>query len=780
MDPLAFILVEFPIGPCQETLAMKRIDQSVSVSRPEAHTAGKSLRDGPRRRWPGLLALLLLYVLPCFQAAAEEPGRRPRIGLVLSGGGARGAAHVSVLRVLEELDVPVDFIAGTSMGAVVGGLYAAGMSPGEMERLLTSMDWDDLLSDAPPRRDMPFREKVVDDHFLPLTEFGFRRGKLVFPRGVVAGQKLSSVLKKETGRVAMITDFDELRVPFRAIATDLETGEGVVLKGGSLPEAIRASMAIPAAFSPVESEGRILVDGGVWRNLPIDVVRRMGADVVIAVDISTPLASRERLVSAHGIYGQLIGFLTARNVEEQLRSLREGDILIRPDLHGITTLDFKRVGEAMRRGLAAAEASRAALSRLSVSPEEYCLILERLHRETPLPQIAAIRLGEVAPVDHRIVERLVQSRPGPGLTLEGIQRDLARIRALGDYELVKARPEFSGDAATLVIDGQAKRWGPNFVRLGLDLATDFSGESNFGILLEYRSTRLNALGLEWRTLARTGTDLTLLSELYQPLDWGGRFFASPVVFYRRTRLPLFVNERRVADYTVDQPGIGLEGGISLGSKGQLNAGLIRTRVHGNPRIAGEEFPEATLDRTVLHLRGSFDQLDSSTFPRHGAAAAASFEVATRSLGGDAVFRRASLSSTLPSAAGRSALVMSARGGTSLGTDLPIDVQFTLGGFNNLSGFQPGQLRGESFVFGGLEYNYRIGGGSSFIRGLYAGATLEAGNAWPLHAPRTLSDLRPAGSIFLAANTLIGPIHFGLGMGDGGNRSVFFTVGGIRR
>lgn len=739
------------------------------------------MRDRLRRplRWPGLLAVLALHLLAGLRAAADEPVRRPRIGLALSGGGARGAAHVSVLRVLEELAVPVDFIAGTSMGAVVGGLYAAGTSPAEMERLLTSIDWDDLLSDKPPRSDRPFREKVNDDHLLPV-ELGFKRGKLVFPRGVMAGQKLGFMLKKETARAAMITDFDELGIPFRAIATDIETGEGVVLKSGSLPQAIRASMAIPAAFSPVESEGRILVDGGVWRNLPIDVVRRMGADVVIAVDISTPLASRERLASALGIYGQLISFLTALNVEEQLRSLREGDVLIRPDLEGIATLDFKKVGEAMRRGLAAAEALRAALARLSVSPEEHRLVLERLRGVTPRPEITAIRLGEVAPVDRRIVERVVQSRPGPGLTPESIQRDLARIRALGDYELVDVRPEFSGEKATLVIDGQAKRWGPNFVRLGLDIATDFSGESNFGFLLDYRATRLNALGLEWRTLVRAGTDLTFLSELYQPLDWGGRFFVDPVVFYRRTQLPVFVDERRVADFTVDQPGIGLEGGISLGPMGQVNAGLVRTRVHGNPRGAGEELPEATLDRTVLHVSGIFDQLDSLTFPRHGVAAAASFEVATRALGGDAVFRRASVSTTLPWSAGRSALVLSARGGTSLSTELPIDAEFTLGGYNNLSGFQPGQVRGESFAFGGLEYNYRIGGGSGFVRGLYLGGTLEAGNAWPVHAPRKLSDLRPAGSVFIAADTLLGAIHFGYGVGDGGNRSVFLTVGGIRR
>jgi len=290
-----------------------------------------------------LIAALLILFAGALPAAAGPPpdedgsGVRPKIGLALSGGGAKGLAHIGVLQKLEEWDIPVDYVAGTSMGSVVGGLYAAGLSPDEIEEAVLSIDWTDLLQDHPERRYRSFRRKEEDRLYLLDFEFGLKGLKLRSSLGFLQGQKLNNMLRQFTQRAAGIVDFDELPVPFRAVATDIVTGEMVVLDSGDLPAAIRASMAIPGVFTPVEIGDRLLVDGGTARNMPVDVVRAMGADIVIAIDISAPLSDREQLRSSLAITSQTIGFLTRLNVEEQLPL---ADLVLRPAVAGVGTLDF--------------------------------------------------------------------------------------------------------------------------------------------------------------------------------------------------------------------------------------------------------------------------------------------------------------------------------------------------------------------------------------------------------------------------------------------------------
>ena len=276
---------------------------------PSAPGAGQ----GPRRRRRPRLAVAALLLASALPLPAQElpipeatvGAGRPRIGLALSGGGARGAAHIGVLKVLEELRVPIDCIAGTSMGAVVGGAYAAGVSPQEMERVIAQTDWADVFVDRPPRAEIATRRKQDDYRNLFAPEYGVRDGSLLLPKGVIAGVTIENFLRRLSAPAGGTSDFDRLPIPYRAVATDIETGEEVVLARGSLMRAMRASMAIPGALTPVAIDGRLLVDGGIADNLPIDVVRRLCADVVIAVDIGTPPLSREQLHSALSIVGQL-------------------------------------------------------------------------------------------------------------------------------------------------------------------------------------------------------------------------------------------------------------------------------------------------------------------------------------------------------------------------------------------------------------------------------------------------------------------------------------------
>jgi NTE family protein len=310
---------------------------------------------------------LLVLCLPATSHAQVATDDRPRIGLALSGGGARGASHVGLLKVLERERIPIDYIAGTSMGSIVGGMYASGMSTEEIEAQLTAVDWDDVFKDKIDRKNRSFRRKTDDRLWLIGGKVGFKHGDVQLPAGLIQGQKINQLLIQLTLPVADIDDFDDLAIPYRAIAADIQTGETVVLDSGSLPKAIRASMSIPAIMTPVPWGDRKLVDGGIASNLPIEVVREMGADIVIAVDISTPLSEEDASTSLLSVTGQLTGFLTRRNVEAEIATLTEQDILLVPDLGDIATGDFERIAEAIPTGVASAEEHLAELRRYSIN-----------------------------------------------------------------------------------------------------------------------------------------------------------------------------------------------------------------------------------------------------------------------------------------------------------------------------------------------------------------------------------------------------------------------------
>ena len=321
-----------------------------------------------------LACAVLLAIPPVLATAAGTAPvvtARPKIGLVLSGGGARGAAHIGVLKVLEEHRIPIDFIAGTSMGSLVGGLYASGLSPAQLDSVISNTDWTETFADNIPRGDRSFRRKRDDDLYLVKHKPGFRGGTLLFPPGILDGHRVDLLLKRLTLPVVTVRDFDELSIPYRAVAADIVTGEAVVLDHGDLALAMRASMSIPAAFAPREIDGRLLVDGGIVNNFPIDVVRRMGADVVIAVDIATPAAGREQLGSVPAITAQLATLASEQNSRRQIASLAGRDVFIQPPLGSITVASFDRATEAVAIGERAAREALPALERLAVSPEEY-------------------------------------------------------------------------------------------------------------------------------------------------------------------------------------------------------------------------------------------------------------------------------------------------------------------------------------------------------------------------------------------------------------------------
>src|SRR4030042_4589576 len=360
-----------------------------------------------------IILLFVCCILSASFVSAQEQQTRPKIGLALGGGGAKGAAHIGVLKVLEELKIPIDGIAGTSMGSIVGSLYASGMPPNEIEEILTTLDWDDLFTDSPPRKDIDFRRKRGDYTIRSKIKVGISDGKIRIPKSVIAGQKVGVLFETLMMPVADIEDFDKLPIPYRAVAADLETGETGVIGGGKLADAARASMSVPGVFPPAEVNGRYLTDGGIVRNLPVDVVRQMCADIVIAVDVGKPLPKRDELGSPFAIMNQMIGIMINQNVQEQIDSLGDKDVFIRPELGTIESADFKRGKEAAERGEQAARKKESDLRRDSVTEEEYAVFLAKHQkREVSTIKVGSVTVEGLSRVSPKAVASKLKIKPG--------------------------------------------------------------------------------------------------------------------------------------------------------------------------------------------------------------------------------------------------------------------------------------------------------------------------------------------------------------------------------
>jgi NTE family protein len=721
-------------------------------------------------------ALTAAIALSAAAQEAPSPPRRPKVGIAFAGGGARGGAHVGVLKVLEEMRVPVDYVAGTSIGSIVAALYASGMSPDEMEKVLATTDWDDALTDDQPRRDQPFRQKEDDQLYLIKAELGFHKGKLVLPKGLVQGQKLNYLLRRLTLPATNVVDFDLLKIPFRCVATDIVTGDKVVLAKGDLARAVRASMAIPGFFSPVEWDGKLLTDGGTADNLPVDVVRQMGADVVIAIDISTPLAKREELTSFLSITGQTTGFLTRLNVERQIATLtKDHDVLVTPDLEDVSTLDFKDFPLAAKKGYEAADRLRETFAHLSVSESDYAAFRQRQREARTDPVVDEIRVEAPPGVDVRLLEGRIRSKPGR-IVWNVLEGDLARLYELGDYETVDFRVVTEGARRALVLGGAPKPSAPTRLRFGLKLDTDFSSNSSFGLRLGVYFTRLNALRGEVRTKIEVGRQNSVLVEFYQPSDFRGQFFVAPSVWVTRSPFDFYVGDVNAARLRKDDFGGSLDFGVSLGRYGEIRLGAVRSQTNYRTVIFTGEPLEGTEQTAALRLNARFDRLDSVTFPRHGWGANVLVFQAFEAAGGDSEYAKLVAKGLYAVTFGNFTLSPYASADIRIGPNArPISDAAPLGGFLRLSGLAPGELYADNAVFARVVGYQRLVKMNSMLgTGVYAGLSLETGQAWT--DGLTIGDLRVAGAAFVAADTTLGPLYLAVGLADGGHHSFYLSLG----
>ncbi|WP_060480093.1 patatin-like phospholipase family protein [Pseudomonas monteilii] len=722
------------------------------------------------------LLLCLLLTATALTVWAAEPAH-PKIGLVLSGGAARGLAHIGVLKALEEQGVRIDAIAGTSMGAVVGGLYASGYSVQELETLATTLDWQQALSDAPPRRDVPFRRKQDDRDFLVKQKLSFRDdGSLGLPLGVIQGQNLALLLESKLAHTADTRDFDKLPIPFRAVATDIASGEKVVFRRGHLPQVIRASMSIPAVFAPVELEGRLLVDGGMVDNIPLDVAREMGVDLAIVVDIGTPLRDRKQLATVVDVLNQSITLMTRRNSEEQLANLHRDDILIQPQLAAFGVTDFGRAQDMIDAGY---RATRLLGTRLAVlrQPDGDANLAVARSSSQRTPLITAIRIENDSKVSDDVIRYYIRQPLGEPLALDRLQTDMGTLYGLDYFDRVQYRVVHKGQDNILVINARGKRGGTDYLRLGLNLSDDLRGDSAFNLGASYRMNGINRLGAEWLTRAQIGEQQELYSEFYQPLDVGSRYFVAPYLDLGSQNIEATLDNDPIAEYRLERYGFGLNLGRQIGTSGEVRLGLGKAWGKADVRVGEQDLPSVSFNEGFYELKYSFDTLDNVYFPHSGEDISLTLRKYDKSLDSDYDYRQWLLNVDKAISSGPNTFLLGGRYGRTLDDTEVVTSSFVLGGARELSGLRQDSLSGQNASLLRVVYYRRLTPRAYLPLDfpLYLGGSLERGRVWN-NDNAFDSGYINAASIFLGLETPLGPLNLSYGANTAHEQAVYLNLG----
>jgi len=756
-------------------------------------TSGRSSRDIEMLRYlfrrPAIVLACLLAVsaLPLPAAAGDAPpaaahNGRPRVALVLSGGGARGLAHIGVLRVLHEMRVPVDIVVGTSMGAVVGGAYASGRTVEDLERFVRDTQWDAVLADRPTRDSLDFRRREEDLLLPSRLEFAVtREDGITLPPGAASNASIEAALLRLLPPGLRDHPVNQLPLPFRSIASDLVNGELVELSDTSVFLAMRASLAVPGVFAPVRVNGRLLADGGLVRNLPVDMARAMGADIVIAVNVGTPLAPEKDLNSAIGVARQMLQILTEQNVQRSLRELGPNDILIAPDLGGVSFLDFQRGGRAIQAGEEAARQVAAQLQRLAVPAEAHAAFEARRRGiATPTPAtprpLVAVTVDGTKHINPKTVLAQTGLAEGQLVTPDQIRQSTARLYGRGDLDNVDTEIYENDDGHHVIVRPKEASWSRNRLRAGLELASDFGDNNRFSLGMMHVASSLNSYGAELRTVARIGSDRLFGMQLWQPLGPGSPWFVTPSIEYGGSATNIYSGGMRTSRFGVRASAITLAAGRELANWGDVQLGVSRRSARLQSLIPeappGEKF---IVYDTTQFARLRIDTLDSLAYPSRGQLLNVLVE---RSPSSEQEGRSLAHSSVT----GLAALQVGQWAGHLYGewaraSDGPTSV--SLGGFLRLSGTPADSLDGGKVAFARYVMARRIGTMPATVGGaVRLGFSMELGGGFARGESIKFGQLKRAGSLFLSADTRFGPLYFGAGATRGVGSTFYLFLGPI--
>jgi NTE family protein len=733
-----------------------------------------------------LLGLMLWLTLPVTQTSAEEI-KIHSVGLVLAGGGARGIAHAGVITALEEMHIPVDVISGTSMGALVGGLYASGMSAQRLREVVFTMDWEAAFEDSVPRGQLPMRRKNDDFDYPSKVQLSYKDGGISLPLGIVEGQQVRLIIKELMKDTAHIDNFDELPTPFRAVATDIETGDAYIFREGDVVTAMRASMSLPGLLAPVEHDGRLLVDGGLANNIPVDVAREMGADRLIVIDIGTPLKNRDEINSLLSVADQVLGFLTRKNSLQQLESLGEKDQLIRPQLDATGMLDFDQYEAIYKIGYDTTMALKDELARFKISDADWSVYVAARQLAPPSnPPVDYILVEDDSLVSDEMISRRVSQELGKPLNRDALQRDIADIYALGYWEIIDFEMRPNEEGAGLVIKAKSKTWGGNKFKFGLNLITDLDGASEFNIGGSYALKGINSLGGEVYTRAQFGDTVLLSGEFYQPLDLNSRFFVVPYLDWQDREVltlgPEYDAKEVVGLWRVKDLRAQVALGVNLSGSSEIRLGLFRGFGEYEVDVSSDQaLEEDDFDQGGVYASYRFDNLDNPFFPTSGQFLMANYEKQISDMGAQEDFDSWQLFGQGVYSFGESkanTVILTSRLAVSRDALNEPQNYYQLGGLFNLSGLSQNFYSGRQMAFVMAQYQRRLSNRSVLPTDMpvYAGFSVEGGQLWSERSDINFDDMIAAGSVYLAIDSPFGPLYIAYGRTKNSQQAIYLALG----
>ncbi|ENJ1589378.1 patatin-like phospholipase family protein [Vibrio parahaemolyticus] len=765
----------------------------------------KTLSSSPMSRYFALWVSLFLIATPSVaQVKNEDTPTRPKVAVVLAGGGAKGAAHIGVLKALEEMHIPVDIITGTSMGAYVGGLYATGMSADEIESFIYSVDWNSGYRDRVDRSQRRVRDKEYEDRYQITTDLGLRFGEVRAPTGVVQGQNMLRVLRETTGNLGRFDSFDELAIPYRSVATDILELDEVVIGNGYLVDAMMASMSVPGALPPYKLNGHMLVDGGVVNNMPVDVARAMGADVVIAVDISTDYKTEDDFTGLFTVADQLSNYLVRRSTQQQVETLQEHDVYIRPNVGQMETVEFDKMPWAFQSGYDITKEMESKLAGLRLSNAEYQKYID--HKQEVRKKLV---YGDDRVVDEIVIvnnthysDVLLTNRleleTGRKIETAEIEKAVENLYALDRFELITYHFEEVDGSNLLVFDVNEKSWGPNYLNFRFFLEDDFDTDSQYGIGMSTNFTNLNSHGAEMALNVEMGTDKLIEAELYSPVLSSQEFFVAGKVAYSSEgrNLPVSdddsslssVNDFLPVSYTefVSEIAIGIQPTLwqELRLGGRYSSGSIELSTLAS--VGNLDF-----ERRGLFANYRLDTLDDFAFPTRGLLVdleyLVSHDTSPEEIGQSKP--KDIVEDTVYEIDARFKGAMSYQRHTLVGqaeysfvqsknSSITLDPR-ELGGFLHLSGIPRNSLIGQNLFFSSLVYRYKWFDNDFglFEAPVYVGASLEHGGIWSDNDLKlNEAPLYNAASIFFGVDSPIGPIMLAYGRTEQDMEAVYLIVG----
>ncbi|ENY6472282.1 serine protease [Vibrio parahaemolyticus] len=765
----------------------------------------KTLSSSPMSRYFALWVSLFLIATPSVaQVKNEDTPTRPKVAVVLAGGGAKGAAHIGVLKALEEMHIPVDIITGTSMGAYVGGLYATGMSADEIESFIYSVDWNSGYRDRVDRSQRRVRDKEYEDRYQITTDLGLRFGEVRAPTGVVQGQNMLRVLRETTGNLGRFESFDELAIPYRSVATDILELDEVVIGNGYLVDAMMASMSVPGALPPYKLNGHMLVDGGVVNNMPVDVARAMGADVVIAVDISTDYKTEDDFTGLFTVADQLSNYLVRRSTQQQVETLQEHDVYIRPNVGQMETVEFDKMPWAFQSGYDITKEMESKLAGLRLSNAEYQKYID--HKQEVRKKLV---YGDDRVVDEIVIvnnthysDVLLTNRleleTGRKIETAEIEKAVENLYALDRFELITYHFEEVDGSNLLVFDVNEKSWGPNYLNFRFFLEDDFDTDSQYGIGMSTNFTNLNSHGAEMALNVEMGTDKLIEAELYSPVLSSQEFFVAGKVAYSSEgrNLPVSdddsslssVNDFLPVSYTefVSEIAIGIQPTLwqELRLGGRYSSGSIELSTLAS--VGNLDF-----ERRGLFANYRLDTLDDFAFPTRGLLVdleyLVSHDTSPEEIGQSKP--KDIVEDTVYEIDARFKGAMSYQRHTLVGqaeysfvqsknSSITLDPR-ELGGFLHLSGIPRNSLIGQNLFFSSLVYRYKWFDNDFglFEAPVYVGASLEHGGTWSDNDLKlNEAPLYNAASIFFGVDSPIGPIMLAYGRTEQNMEAVYLIVG----